>query len=114
MYFFLEINRYICKVHIVYFNSLFRPHQKKEPKLKKVMTPLEIKFALEKAGFTQIKVADALGVSQPMVNLVINDRATSHRIRCYIAGVIGRPVSEIWKVRKNPTKPGRPLTRLTA
>ncbi len=79
---------------------------------RKIMTPREIKHALDDAGYTQVMVADACKVSQPFVNLVIHNKSTSHNVRCYIAGKIGRPVEDIWMIRDNPTKPGRPLTRL--
>lgn len=76
------------------------------------MTPRDIKYALDKAGYSQVMVADACRVSQTMVNLVIHKKTTSHKVRCFIAGIIGREVEEVFEVKANPTKPGRPLTRL--
>jgi predicted XRE-type DNA-binding protein len=79
---------------------------------RKLMTPIQIRHALEQAGYTQVDVAQECGVTQPSVNLVINNRGTSHRIRCHIASLIGRQVDEIWEIKDDPTKTGRPLSRL--
>lgn len=75
------------------------------------MTPLQIKYALESAGYTQVRVAEECGVTQPSVNLVIHNRGTSYKIRCFIAKTIGRDVRDIWDIKDNPTKVGRPDSR---
>jgi transcriptional regulator with XRE-family HTH domain len=72
------------------------------------MTPIQIKHALEQAGYTQTKIADECNVSKPLVNKVIKNTATSHRVRCYIAQVIKRPVEQVWTIGSNPAKPGPP------
>ena len=76
------------------------------------MTPIAIKYALEEAGYSQNRVAEICGVSQPLVSQVIYNRTRSHRIRCRIAELIGRPVDQVWDIKKDPSKSGRPLTRL--
>jgi predicted XRE-type DNA-binding protein len=88
--------RVICKINLT----------------KKIMTPAQIKYELEKAGYTQVRVADEFGVSQPSVNLVIHNKGTSHGLRCFIAKIIGRDVTELWDIKTNPTKAGRPDSRV--
>lgn len=70
------------------------------------MTPIQIKHALEQAGYTQTKIADECNVSKPFVTNVIKNTATSHRVRCYIAQIINRPVEQVWTIGTNPAKPG--------
>ena len=79
---------------------------------RKIMTPIAIKYALEEAGYSQNRVAEICGVSQPHVSMVIYNRTRSHRVRCEIAKLIGRSVDQIWDVKKDPSKIGRPLTRI--
>jgi lambda repressor-like predicted transcriptional regulator len=78
---------------------------KKEPQMKP-MTPIQIKHALEQAGYTQAKIAKECEVSKPFVNKVIKNTATSHRVRCYIAKVIALPVERVWTIGPDPAKPG--------
>lgn len=78
----------------------------------KIMAPIDIKYALEKAGYSQAQVAEMCKVSQSMVSRVISDQARSHRVRCQIAKLIGHPVGQIWNIKQDPRKTGRPLTRL--
>lgn len=74
----------------------------------KKMTPRQIKHALDDAGYTQVMIAEACDVKQPAVSLVIYNKGTSHKIRCAIAKAIGRDVNELWDIKDNPTKVGRP------
>lgn len=76
------------------------------------MTPAQIKYELEKAGYSQVRVADEFGSSQPAVSLVIHNKGTSHDLRCFIAKIIGRDVTELWDIKENPTKVGRPNSRV--
>ncbi|NDY74455.1 hypothetical protein DO021_21560 [Desulfobacter hydrogenophilus] len=77
----------------------------------KTMTPEEIKFALDKAGLSMSGLARDLRVSPGVVCQVVNNKSISHRIRCHVARAIGRPVDEIWNIKKDPTRTGRPLGR---
>ena len=75
---------------------------------KSKMTPHKINYELAEAGYTQVKVAEVCGVSQTAVNLVIHSKGTSDKVRRFIAKVIGRKAEDIWDIRDNPTKVGRP------
>lgn len=75
----------------------------------KTMTPKEIKRILFERDLSISGLARDLKVSRSMVHQVIHNKAVSHRVRCHIARAVGRPVGEIWKIKKDPTRPGRPL-----
>jgi transcriptional regulator with XRE-family HTH domain len=70
------------------------------------MTPLEIKHALERAGYTQARIARDCKVSSTTVNKVIKGVAVSTLVRCHIAKVINKPVTEVFTVKPNPTRRG--------
>jgi transcriptional regulator with XRE-family HTH domain len=74
--------------------------------MKKPMTPEEINRALAAEGYSQAEIADDLEVSRSLVSQVVRNASSSHRVRCYIADKINRSVDEVFKIRKNPTKPG--------
>jgi transcriptional regulator with XRE-family HTH domain len=76
----------------------------------KTMTPKEIKRALDDVDISQAGLARDLDVSRSMVAMVIHNKAASHRVRCHIAKAIGLPVEEVFKVKRNPTRIGRPIT----
>lgn len=75
-----------------------------------LMTPTQIKRAIEDAGFTQAALAIDLDVSPQHVGQVVHGLATNHRVRCHIAKAIKQPVDRIWKIKENPTKVGRPVS----
>lgn len=77
----------------------------------KTMTPKEIKQAIEDRDLSQAGLARDLGVSRSLIYQVIHNNATSHRVRCHIAKAINKPVNEIWEIKRNPTRVGRPLGR---
>lgn len=77
----------------------------------KIMTPKQIKQALDNADISQAGLARDLGVSRSLIYQVIHNSATSHRVRCHIARAVGRPVSDLWEIKKNPARVGRPMTR---
>ena len=52
------------------------------------MDPTELKIAMMRAGVTQADIAEALCVSRQAVHLVVNNRATSHKIRTAISEAI--------------------------
>lgn len=70
------------------------------------MTPLQIKRAIEDAGHTQTMIAFECKVSRPTVCQVIKKIRASHKVRCRIAEVIGKPVEEVFDIKPNPTKTG--------
>ena len=59
------------------------------------MEPIDIKHALEKAGFTQKKIADQCGVTPTQVKRVING-SVSGSVRRAIAKAINKDIKEIW------------------
>lgn len=61
-----------------------------------LMTPLEIKHALERAGTNQTGIAKACGVSTNMVRMVRTGERVSRHIAEKISGVINAPIHEIW------------------
>jgi transcriptional regulator with XRE-family HTH domain len=70
------------------------------------MSTIEIQYAIAKAGLSQSEIAEDLEVSHSLVSQVIRNVSASHRVRCYIADKIKRPVEEVFEIKKNPTKPG--------
>ena len=76
-----------------------------------VMTPEQINAALKTAGITPAGIARDINKSNTAVCLVINGSSVSHPIRLHIAKCLGRPVEEVFIVKENPTKKGRPLTK---
>ncbi len=75
------------------------------------MTPKQIRAALAKAGCSQSAIAREMRVSNAAVYQVIEGTHTSHRIRCCIAVTLGLSVDDIWYVKPNPTRLGRPMTQ---
>lgn len=76
----------------------------------KLMTPKQIKQALAAADISQAGLARDLGVSRTLIYQVIHNNSTSHRVRCHIAKAVGRPVGELWDIKDNPVRIGRPLS----
>ncbi|TXT39198.1 MAG: hypothetical protein FD135_2348 [Comamonadaceae bacterium] len=72
------------------------------------MHPEDIKAAIRKKGFTAAVVADHMEVSRSTVAQVISGRATSARIKDYIAQITGLSVDTLW-----PPKPVLVLRRPT-
>lgn len=70
------------------------------------MSPLEIKHALERAGYTQTQIAKDCKVSSTTINKVIKGVAVSTLVRLHIAKVINMPVEKVFAVKSNPTRPG--------
>lgn len=60
------------------------------------MEPLDIKQAIERAGYTQAEIARLRGVSRSAINRVIWRGDVSAPIHKLIAKLIKRPVEEIW------------------
>jgi len=72
----------------------------------KTMTPIQIKHALEAAGYTQARVAKECEVSTSFISQVIKKTAKGHRVRCYIAEILNRPVEDLFDIDPNPVKTG--------
>lgn len=64
------------------------------------MSGLEICFELRKRGWTQTRIAHALGVTQPAVHQIIFNRARSKRIRDFIASILQKEVVDLWHDRQ--------------
>jgi lambda repressor-like predicted transcriptional regulator len=60
------------------------------------MDPIDIKYLLEKSGHIQSDVARIRGCSRALVCRVIHGKDTSAPTQKVIAGLIGRPVKELW------------------
>jgi transcriptional regulator with XRE-family HTH domain len=75
------------------------------------LTPDQIKQALADQGISQAGLARDLNVSRSHIHSVIHNRLASHRVRCHIARAINRPVNDLWEIKENPTRNGRPLTK---
>lgn len=60
------------------------------------MDPLEIKYAIERAGSTQTAIARQTGRSITWINRVIRHGEVSDPVRRAIARTIGKPVEEVW------------------
>lgn len=61
------------------------------------MTPTDIKYELEKAGFTQADVARMCKVThRQTVNAVIRGTGRSRRIEETIAGLLHKPLADVW------------------
>jgi len=72
----------------------------------KTMLPIQIKRALEDAGYTQVMIAEECNVSRPVVSQVIKGICVSHKVRCHIAGILKKPVEEVFVIKPNPTRTG--------
>jgi len=68
------------------------------------MHPADIKAALEKAGSSQTKIAQTLGVSKTTVGHVIYGRSSSRRIAAEISRVTDLPLSKLWPGRYDDKK----------
>ena len=76
-----------------------------------IMTPEEIRSALKTKNITVAAIARDVGKTHQAVRLVVNGDSVSHEIRLHIAKCIGCPVGDVFAVKPNPTKKGRPLTK---
>ncbi len=75
------------------------------------MKPDEIRGALAKRGIQQSGLARDLDVVKSVISQVITGKTVSYRVQCHIAKAIGRPVEEVFTIKPNPTRKGRPLGR---
>lgn len=80
------------------------------------MHPEQIKAAIRMKGYTAAVVAEHMEVSRSTVAQVISGRATSARIKEYIAQITGLSVETLWPpkptlVLRRPTTPAAPKRR---
>lgn len=64
-----------------------------------IMDAIEIIYRLHRLGKRQAQIARDLGISGGVVNNVIHDRITAHRVASHIAGLLGYRVEELWPAR---------------
>lgn len=65
----------------------------------KTLQGLDIAYRLRTLGWTQVALAKDLQVSQGIVNNVIHDRATCHRVALRVAELLGSSLQELWPGR---------------
>lgn len=65
----------------------------------KMLSGVEIAYRLRLQGWTQAALAKEIGVSDGIVNNVIHNRATCHRVAMRIAELLGDGVQELWPGR---------------
>uniref|UniRef100_UPI004048A52C helix-turn-helix domain-containing protein n=1 Tax=Rheinheimera sp. TaxID=1869214 RepID=UPI004048A52C len=63
------------------------------------VSPLEINYALRKAGFSQARIARVLEVSPSTVSSVINGKASSYQVARFIADKLNTSVNCLWPDR---------------
>lgn len=82
-------------------------------------TGIEISYRLRMLGWTQAALARELGVTAGMVNNVVHNRVTCHRVAQRIADLLLQPIQCLWpgryeykprtrKVAKSITSEGTP------
>jgi len=60
------------------------------------MHPADIKASLKKVGYSMVKVAEELKISDTAVYLVIHGRSRSARIEKKISRITNIPLYELW------------------
>jgi lambda repressor-like predicted transcriptional regulator len=60
------------------------------------MTPADIKYELEKAGYSQVDVARLCRVHRQTVNAVIRGSGRSKRVEEAIGGLLQKPLATVW------------------
>ena len=65
----------------------------------KMLLGVEIAYRLRLQGWTQAALAKEIGVSDGIVNNVIHNRATCHRVAMRIAELLGSDLQELWPGR---------------
>jgi Ner family transcriptional regulator len=62
-------------------------------------TGIEISYHLRMLGWTQAALARDLGVTAGMVNNVVHNRVTCHRVAQRIADLLLQPIQSLWPGR---------------
>ena len=65
------------------------------------MSGIEICYELRKRGWTQTRIARAVGVTQSAVHQVIFNRIRSKKIRAFIAAILKEEIKTIWRDRNS-------------
>ncbi|XZG69049.1 helix-turn-helix domain-containing protein [Chitinibacteraceae bacterium HSL-7] len=60
---------------------------------------IDISYRLRVVGWTQAALARELGVSAGMVNNVVHNRVTCHRVAEHIATLLQEPMQALWPGR---------------
>lgn len=60
---------------------------------------IDISYRLRVLGWTQAALARELGVSAGMVNNVVHNRVTCHRVAEHIATLLQEPMQDLWPGR---------------
>ncbi|PLC48315.1 DNA-binding protein [Pollutimonas subterranea] len=63
------------------------------------MDVIDLIYRLKRAGYSQVRLAQELGVKRAVVNDVVHGRGASQRVATHIATVIGEEVERIWPGR---------------
>ena len=76
----------------------------------RISNSVEINYRLRLKGMTQASIAKELRVSAGMVNNVIHNRVTCHRVAMHIATLLNEPLENLWPGRYE-FKPRQRLTK---
>lgn len=63
------------------------------------MNVIELIYRLKLAGYSQVRLAEELGVNRGVINDVVHGRSASIRVATRIATVVGEDVEVIWPGR---------------
>ena len=65
----------------------------------RISSSVEINYRLRLKGLTQASIAKELSVSAGMVNNVIHNRVTCHRVANHIAALLNESLETLWPGR---------------
>lgn len=71
----------------------------KDPTKNGQLSPLDIKYRLQKLGFTQVQIAKKLAVSGGVISNTIHGRITCHSVAQHIASLLKTDVATLWPDR---------------
>lgn len=69
---------------------------------------IDLIYALDKLGLSQVVLARRLGVNTSTVNNVIHGRTTSRRIAGFIALQLNTTMEQLWPARYRSASPAQP------
>ncbi len=89
------------------------------------MHPAQIKAGLEMAGYTQVDVAEQLGLARNTINYVVSGRGRSRVVENRIAVILGKSLHDLWpqwyskdgkpiRTRRRPVRLGDTIARMAA
>jgi lambda repressor-like predicted transcriptional regulator len=76
-------------------------------------TGIEINYRLRQLGWTQAALARELGVTAGMVNNVVHNRVTCHRVAQRIADLLVQPIQSLWPGRYEYKPRSRKVAKTT-